>query len=194
MIIGGFLGSGKTTLLLNVVKKMIAQSKKIAVVENEIGEIGIDGNYLKKEGLTVQELFGGCICCTLTAGLIETLQKIETAYHPDLVIIEATGAARPGDIVTTLHDDNCPLRFESIKVVTVVDVTRYEMLIQVMEPLLTGQIQRADIVAVNKIDEASIKQIDRIIECIAKLNPSAAIVAMSAEEEVYTLNPFMELL
>src|SRR5210317_1406548 len=98
LIIAGFLGSGKTTLLLQVAKHLAAASKRIAIIENEMGEVGVDGDYLTLEGLHVQELLGGCICCTLAAGLVGTLEKVERLFQPDLVILEATGSARPSDI------------------------------------------------------------------------------------------------
>lgn len=75
IIISGFLGSGKTTLLLGMARSLVEASIRVAIIENEVGEIGIDGQYLRQEGLEVQELFGGCICCTLSAGLVPTLRK-----------------------------------------------------------------------------------------------------------------------
>ena len=182
LIISGFLGSGKTTLLLNIAKKLIADSLQIAIIENEIGDIGIDGNYLKQEGLTVQELFGGCICCTLTSGLIETLRQVYQQYHPNRIIIEATGAARPGDIVTTLHDPLCPLDIDFIKVITVVDATRYDMLMEMMQPLITAQIECADIVAVNKIDAIDASSLQSILIGVNSLNSTSMNLSISAEK------------
>ena len=82
LIIAGFLGSGRTTLLLEVARRLVAVPQKIAIIENEVGEIGIDGKYLHQKGLQVQELFGGCVCCTLSADLVSTLEKIEKLYQP----------------------------------------------------------------------------------------------------------------
>jgi G3E family GTPase len=96
LCIAGFLGSGKTTVLLEVARVMAEDGLKLAVVENEIGEVGIDGSYVRDQGLPVQELFGGCICCTLQAGLAETLLAVESDHDPDWVIIEPTGLAAPG--------------------------------------------------------------------------------------------------
>jgi len=191
LIISGFLGSGKTTLLLNIAKKLIADSLHIAIIENEIGDIGIDGNYLEQEGLTVQELFGGCICCTLSSGLIDTLRKVERLYHPDRIIIEATGAARPGDIVTTLHDPLCPLSIDTIKVITVVDATRYEMLMEMMQPLMSAQIEHADIVAVNKIDVLDASDVQSILTSVNTMNRSSKNMAICAEK-ADTLNTLMK--
>ncbi len=82
LIIAGFLGSGKTTLLLQVAKHLAAASQRIAIIENEMGEVGVDGEYLTLEGLHVQELLGGCICCTLAAGLVGTLEKVQRLFQP----------------------------------------------------------------------------------------------------------------
>ena len=109
LCIAGFLGSGKTTVLLEVARAMAEDGAQLAVIENEIGEVGIDGGYVREQGLPVQELFGGCICCTLQAGLVETLRAVESRYEPDWVIIEPTGLAAPGDILGVVVD-HCPER------------------------------------------------------------------------------------
>lgn len=179
LIMAGFLGSGKTTLLLQIAKRLSAASLKIAIIENEIGEIGVDGDYLNLEGLQVQELFGGCICCTLSSGLIETLEKIEARYQPDLVILEATGAARPGDILTNLN--KLQSKVEGIKILTLVDALRFEMLMEMMTPLLTAQIEAAHTVVVNKIDQVQKKNLEHVIQTISRLNPKAKVSTVSAE-------------
>lgn len=182
LIFAGFLGSGKTTLLLKVARQLVASSMKITIIENEMGEIGIDGDYLRLEGLSVQELFGGCICCTLSLGLNEMLEKVEKLYQPDLVILEATGAARAGDIITNIGQYNS--KIEDIRSITLVDAVRYEMLMEMMTPLITEQIEAADIVAVNKIDMVDQETLDKIIKDVGRLNPSSKLVAISAEDQV----------
>jgi G3E family GTPase len=189
LILAGFLGSGKTTLLLQIAKHLAATSQRIAIIENEMGEVGIDGDYLTLEGLHVQELLGGCICCTLAAGLVGTLEKVKRLFQPDLVILEATGAARPTDITRNLRDFRAQV--DSIRIITLVDAGRYEMLMEVMTPLLTAQIQAADIVAVNKIDRVEREAQQHIMESVRTLNSRAPIVAISAEERV-PLNALME--
>lgn len=181
LMIAGFLGSGKTTLLLQIARRLSEASLNIAIIENEIGEIGVDGDYLNMNGLHVQELFGGCICCTLATSLVATLQKLEQRYKPDLVILEPTGAAVPGDITANLH--NFPSKLGGIHTITILDASRYEMLMEMMEPLLTSQIQAADRVAVNKIDQVNQEMVDRIIQSVGHLNPQAKVNAISAEAQ-----------
>jgi G3E family GTPase len=188
LIIAGFLGSGKTTLLLQVAKRLAAASQRIAIIENEMGEVGVDGEYLTLEGLHVQELLGGCICCTLAAGLIGTLEKLKRLFQPDLAILEATGSARPADIVKNLRDYGADVG--AIRIITLVDPIRHEMLMEVMTPLVTAQIQAADIVAVNKIDQVEPETVQRTIRGARALNSRASIVAISAEERTQ-LNTLM---
>jgi G3E family GTPase len=179
LIIAGFLGSGKTTLLLEIAQRLAAASQKIAIVENEMGEVGVDGDYLTLEGLHVQELLGGCICCTLAAGLVPTLEKVRRLVQPDLVILEATGAARPADITQNLHDYRAEV--DSIQTVTLVDASRFEILMEVVTPLVTAQIEGADVVVVNKIDQVDQDTLGRTIDSATALNPRARVVAISAE-------------
>jgi G3E family GTPase len=178
LCIAGFLGSGKTTVLLGLARSMTQEGLRLAIVENEIGEVGVDGDYVREHGLPVQELFGGCICCTLQAGLVQTLQALEESYDPDWVIVEPTGLAAPGDIMTTVRE-SMP-QIVSIRVLTLIDAGRWDMLVHVVEPLITAQIEAADVVAVNKIDEADEAALAGIEAAARRLNAAAPIVRMSA--------------
>ncbi len=191
LIITGFLGSGKTTVLLHIARNLVSHSQEVIVIENEIGEIGIDGQYLNLHGLEVQELFGGCVCCTLSVGLIETLEKICSSRKPDWIILEATGAARPIDITGNLH--RLQAEIDSIQVATVVDAGRYEMLIDVMRPLLTTQIESADVVIINKTDRVDTEKSDQIAEDIKRMNSNSPTIKMSAQNEK-TLDGLLELI
>jgi G3E family GTPase len=182
LLLSGFLGSGKTTLLLEIARRLAAGSEKIAIIENEVGEVGIDGQYLRREGLEVQEMFGGCICCTLSVDLITTLKKLEQSFKPERVILEATGIARPGDIVPTVRQ-YASLLVDQIQVLVLVDGPRYEMLLEVMNPLVTAQIGAADVVVINKIDEMDEAGIEGIRESVKELNDKARVVAISAEQQ-----------
>jgi len=182
LLISGFLGSGKTTLLLEIARRLAADSGKIAIIENEVGEVGIDGQYLRREGLEVQEMFGGCICCTLSVDLVTTLKKLHQSVGPARVILEATGVARPGDIVPTVRR-YAPM-VDEIQVLVLLDGPRYEMLLEVMNPLVTAQIGAADIAVINKIDEMDEAGIDRVRRSVNDLNEKTRVVAISAEQQV----------
>lgn len=182
LLISGFLGSGKTTLLLEIARRMTAGSEKIAIIENEVGEVGIDGQYLRQEGLEVQEMFGGCVCCTLSVDLITTLKKLDQSFRPERVILEATGVARPGDIVPTVR--RYASMVDEIQALVLVDGPRYEMLLEVMNPLVTAQIGAADIVVINKIDEMDEEGIESIRKSVSDLNEKTRVVAISAEQQI----------
>lgn len=176
----GFLASGKTTLILAIAKGLKPAFKKIVILENEVGQIGIDDKYLRKNGLEVQELFGGCICCSLASDLVTTLEKIETTFQPDLTILEASGVARPEDLAEGVSKYCSSV--EDNRVLTIVDGVRYEMLMHIMEPLITAQIEAADIIAINKIDVMSEQEISAVEQSIRKLNGKSRILPISADE------------
>jgi G3E family GTPase len=178
LCIAGFLGSGKTTVLLEVARAMVEDGSRLAVIENEIGEVGIDGGYVREQGLPVQELFGGCICCTLQVGLVETLRAVESRYAPDWVIIEPTGLAAPGDILG-LVVDHCP-DVDTIRVLTLADAARWPMLLEIVEPLVTAQLEAADIVAVNKVDEVGEVELAAVVKSVRGLAPKATLLPVSA--------------
>ncbi len=186
LMIAGFLGSGKTTLLLPMARRLSNTANKIVIIENEMGQIGIDGDYLRLNGLEVQELFGGCICCTLSASLIETIDKVDKNYAPDIVILEATGAARPGDIIANLKKFRG--KIQKTLVITIVDAVRFHMLMEMMEPLLTAQIEAGDIILINKIDCTDPKTIEAITRKIIKVKPGVNIEAISCENKTHVEN------
>jgi G3E family GTPase len=179
LCIGGFLGSGKTALLLHVARTMVSSSLKVAIVENEIGQVGVDGDYVREQGLVVQELFGGCICCTLQTGLVETLRDVDTLYAPDWVIVEPTGMASPGDIAATVR--RWLPQVSAVRLLTLVDAERFEMLYEVVTPLIEAQIQAADVIAVNKVDCVSAEVLDAVTGEVRRLNDNALVLPVSAE-------------
>jgi G3E family GTPase len=178
LCIAGFLGSGKTTVLLEVARAMAEDGIKLAVIENEIGEVGVDGGYVREQGLPVRELFGGCICCTLQSGLVETLLAVESEYHPDWVIVEPTGLAAPGDLLGVVVD-HCP-EVDTIRVLTLVDAPRWPMLLEIVEPLVTAQLDTADVVAVNKIDEVDEEALAAVLSSVRSLAGKASVLPISA--------------
>jgi G3E family GTPase len=178
LCIAGFLGSGKTTILLEVARALAGEGCSLAVIENEIGEVGIDGGYVREQGIPVQELFGGCICCTLQVGLVETLLSVRDLYDPDWVIIEPTGLAAPADILGLVVDHVPDL--DIVRVLTIVDAPRWPMLLEVVEPLVTSQLQTADAVAVNKVDEVDGEALAAVLESVRSLAGDATILPVSA--------------
>jgi G3E family GTPase len=181
ILISGFLGSGKTTLIINLARQATALGQQIAILVNEIGEIGIDDQLMRQLDLNTWELTDGCICCTLSADLVTTLQTLDAEYQPDLVILEPSGAAEPGNIMRALpYYKGCPL--ESIKSVVLVDPLRIGPLYEVMTPLITKQIGAAELVIITKADLASAEEMEAAQRIITEIKPQAEIVALSARQ------------
>jgi G3E family GTPase len=178
LCIAGFLGSGKTTMLLEIARALTEDGLKLAIVENEIGEVGVDGGYVREQGLPVQELFGGCICCTLQAGLVQTLLQVNEQYGPDWIIVEPTGLAAPGDMLEPIRHHVPDLG--EVSVLTVVDAARWEMLLEVVEPLVTSQLESADVVAVNKVDEVDDAALAAVLASVRELAGDAQVLPVSA--------------
>ncbi|MBN1267658.1 MAG: hypothetical protein JXA25_19355 [Anaerolineales bacterium] len=174
LLFSGFLGSGKTTLVLRVVQYALEKDIKVAILVNEIGEVGIDNQLMRQLDMNVWELLGGCICCTLSADLVSTLEQLDRDYSPDLVLIEPSGAADPRSILRALpYYKGTP--FESQISVSILDPLRLEMLYAVMTPLILSHIKHADFVLVSKCDLAEEKQIAFARRISLENNPEASI-------------------
>ena len=186
IIFGGFLGSGKTSFILSLAHFLVEKQGKckseVVIIENEIGETGIDDKVFKSEGFNVKELFSGCICCQLTADLTLTLNELAKTLNPAWVILEATGLAYPSKILDTLHKYSEGL--ESISTVTIVDAERWEELSEVMPILIETQVRDGEIVIINKIDLITNEQLKLVESDIIRINPEATIYKLSATGSV----------
>jgi G3E family GTPase len=172
LIVTGFLGSGKTSLLIRLARAAAARGKRAAVLVNEIGEIGIDNQLIRQLALNVWELLGGCICCKLSADLVTTLEQLDADYHPDLVIVEPSGAADPSGVLKALpYYHGAPL--ESRRTVSILDPLRLEILYEVMTPLISAHIQQAQVIVIAKCDLASPAEIAFASQTAQTVNPQA---------------------
>ena len=186
----GFLGSGKTSLLLKIAKELSQQQKRCAIIVNEVGEIGIDNLQMKKMGYDVWEIFGGCICCTLAISLNDTMHQLLEQYETEYILMEPSGAADPSALYPTLA--RCGFTPEKIKNVMIMDPTRVEMLVEVLEPYLEAAIPLADLAVINKIDVATAAEIEQSEQVIRQYNPSVSIVQINVNE--LTVSQLQELL
>lgn len=150
LILGGFLGSGKTTVVNKLLEAMNEEGSTVAVVENELGTVGIDQETLDKPALQIVPLFGGCVCCEITGELIVALHGIRNQLNPDYVIVELTGMA----LLDTMRD--YLLKFASlgaaIHLICVVDGSRWDTLVGEIKPILEKQLHNTDLVLINKVD------------------------------------------
>lgn len=176
LLFAGFLGSGKTSLIIPLAKAVVKSERRAAIVVNEIGEIGIDNQLMRQLDLNVWELVAGCICCTLSADLVTKLQKLDADYAPDLVVVEPSGAADPRNIIRALpYYHGRPLA--SLRTVSLVDPLRLDMLMEVMTPLITAQIQHADVIVITKSDLATLDQVEFTRRTIHDINPSVRVLS-----------------
>ena len=186
----GFLGSGKTSLLLKCAEYLAGNNKKCAIIINEIGEIGIDNLQMKKLGYDVWEIFGGCICCTLAISLEDTIRQLQEKYDTEYILMEPSGAADPSALYPTLA--HCGFTQQKIKNVMIMDPTRVEMLVAVLEPYLEAAIPLADLAVINKIDVATAAEIEQSEQVIRQYNPGVSIAQIDVNE--LTANQIKDML
>ncbi|MBN1109652.1 MAG: hypothetical protein JXA45_02710 [Methanomassiliicoccales archaeon] len=193
VLISGFLGSGKTTLILSIIDRISAATgKKIAVIVNDFGNIGIDGKVMEKFGLKVKELPQGCICCTLGAVFLDTVRIIEDKFYPDLIVVEPSGIANPDAILATMeHYRGRPLGF--VRVVILVDTVRFPILKNAMRKSLNVQLQVADIVVMSKADEVDQARLKEVEEYVRQIVGDKPVIPISANNG-QNLNDFVDML
>jgi G3E family GTPase len=174
LLVTGFLGSGKTTLVIQLAQAVLAQGRRAAILVNEIGEIGIDNQLMRRLDLNVWELLNGCICCTLSGDLVTTLQKLDADYAPDLVIVEPSGAADPRNVLIALpFYHGKPL--ESIRTIAILDATRAAMLAEVLTPLITSQMRSSELTLISKCDLATPDEVAFAQQTALELCPQARV-------------------
>jgi len=180
LLISGFLGSGKTTMVLSTIDRIIKRKhKKVVVIVNDFGKIGIDGKVMEKYGLEVREMPSGCICCTLGADLLTTLKDVAEAFNPDLVVIEPTGVADPMAIHETLKLYVGP-PVNSTRIAIIIDAVRFAVIFKALERPLKNQLRAADVIIINKMDEVDEETVKGIERSIRDLGLSTRIIPASA--------------
>jgi len=180
LLISGFLGSGKTTMVLSTIERIIQRKhKKVVVIVNDFGQIGIDGKVMEKFGLEVREMPTGCICCTLGSDLLTTLRDVAEGFKPDLVIIEPTGVADPEAIHETLKLYNGP-PIGTVRIVIIVDAVRYPVIVKALTRPLKNQLKAADVIVINKLDEVDESSVKGIEQSIRDLGLQTKIIPASA--------------
>jgi G3E family GTPase len=175
LLISGFLGAGKTTLVQNLLTSRTEGLGKVAVLVNEVGEIGIDGTLLSGQDVDIVELTGGCICCTQTGAFLKALHEIRDRVAPDFLLIETSGVAQPAEMFVLLEDPSVSEFFALRSVVTVVDASFFEAR-EVLGPFYDNQIQAGDVILLNKIDQADEARLREIEAQVRGLNSRARLL------------------
>ncbi len=180
IVISGFLGSGKTTLLLTLAKTFSGQGHKVAIIENEVGKTGVDGELLKAEGLSVREIYSGCVCCSLRHDLIQTLLELEREVKPDVIFLEPSGVAGPKQIQQCLCGYSGEI--EKTVMIAVADAQRLPIIRDFSIPLVHDGIEIADLVVINKADLVSPEQLMELQRRLLEVNPVAEMLCISAQQ------------
>jgi G3E family GTPase len=179
--IAGFLGSGKTTLLITIAKDLVQRGHRIAIIVNDVGEINVDAKFIESYGLKAKEISGGCICCQIAGSFANTLAILHNTFKPDIVIVEPSGVAIPWGLkrAAEYSEAETDVVIEHAPVVTLVDATRIDMLIDAVKRLVETQIREADVCLINKVDAATQEQIEKSRKLIQNINPRAEIMLAS---------------
>ena len=180
ILISGFLGSGKTTMLLSTVDQIIAMTKKrVVIIKNDFGNVGIDAKVMEKSGLEVRELPSGCICCTLGIDFLKTLTAVATEFHPDIVFVEPSGLADPASIIALMKRYEGP-KVDRIRVMIIVDAVRFNLISRAMPAPMERQLRIGDVIVINKIDEATKEQIQEVETAVRNMGLDKQMIMASA--------------
>ena len=174
-IFSGFLGAGKTTLI----KKLIAEAysgEKLVLIENEFGEINIDGGFLKESGIQINELNAGCICCSLVGDFRAALQQVVEQYHPDRIVIEPSGVGKLSDVTRAVEGVAEHLDVQLNSFVTVADVNKVKMYMKNFGEFYDDQVSHASCIILSRTGNASEEKIAAAVAMLAEKNPTATIV------------------
>ena len=173
-IISGFLGAGKTTLIQKLLKEAF-QNEKVALIENDFGEISVDAALLKSSGIEIKEINAGCICCSLSGDFVQALKELLTRFHPDKIIIEPSGVGKLSDVVKACADPRIQSLAAVKSKITVVDVKRCKIYLENFGEFFEDQIQNADVVLLSRTDVFP-DRINPACGLVSALNPHAAIL------------------
>jgi G3E family GTPase len=181
-IISGFLGAGKTTLIKKLLAEALSGTKTV-LIENEFGEVGVDGGFLQQAGIEIREMNAGCICCSLVGDFDTNLTEIMNKYSPERILIEPSGVGKLSDVAEAIK--NVTEKFPDMilnSAVTVVDVTKAKVYIKNFGEFFTNQIESAGTIILTRTDKADDAKIEEVVELIRTLNKKATIITTPLSE------------
>ena len=180
-IISGFLGAGKTTLI----KKLLSEAftgEQVVLIENEFGEIGIDGGFLKESGIEIREMNSGCICCSLVGDFGKSLREVVDTYHPDRILIEPSGVGKLSDVIKAVQDVQAEIDAELNSFTTVVDVTKCRIYRKNFGEFFSNQIEYAGAVILSRTDKAKPEKVEESVALLRELNDKAPFITTPISE------------
>ena len=174
-IISGFLGAGKTTLISKLLKEALPD-EQVVLIENEFGEIGIDGGFLKDSGVEITEMNSGCICCSLVGDFGTSLKEVVDKYHPDRIIIEPSGVGKLSDVIKAVKDLHIENEIRLNSASTVADASKVKMYMKNFGEFFNNQIEHAGTIILSRTQNVSEDKLKKAIEMIRSLNADAHII------------------
>ncbi len=180
-IISGFLGAGKTTLINKLLKECL-QDEKVVLVENEFGEIGVDGSFLKDTGVQIKEMTSGCICCSLAGNFTVALREVAAQFSPDRIIIEPSGVGMLSDVVKAVQSAAAGTAMQPDLLITVVDATKIERYRKYIAEFYNDQVGNAAAVILSRTQNLTEEERLKAVSALRELNPSAAMITTPWEE------------
>ena len=180
-IFSGFLGAGKTTLIKKLLKEALAGSQ-VVLIENEFGEIGIDGGFLKESGIEIKEMNSGCICCSLVGDFGTSLKEVMDTYHPERILIEPSGVGKLSDVVKAVQNVDMGSEVTINSAVAVVDASKCRLYIKNFGEFFINQIEHAGTIILSRTDVASEAKIQQAVELIREHNSKATIITTPIEQ------------
>ncbi len=173
-IFSGFLGAGKTTLIKKLIEEAY-KGEKVVLIENEFGEIGIDGGFLKDAGVEINEMNSGCICCSLVGDFGKALEKVIAEFHPDRILIEPSGVGKLSDIIQAVED----LDLEEVKLngfTTIVDAKKVKIYMKNFGEFYNNQVEHASSIILSHTKGMEDEKIEKVVEILREHNPNATII------------------
>lgn len=174
-IVSGFLGAGKTTLIKKLLKESLADTK-VVLIENEFGEIGIDGGFLKESGIEIKEMNSGCICCSLVGDFGTSLREVLDTYTPDRILIEPSGVGKLSDVMKAVQDAMADREVELNSAVAVVDACKCRMYIKNFGEFFVNQIEHAGTVILSRTDKLNEEKLAACVALVREYNARATII------------------
>ncbi|MEY8275915.1 GTP-binding protein, partial [Blautia marasmi] len=180
-IFSGFLGAGKTTLIKKLLKEAYS-GEQVVLIENEFGEIGIDGGFLKEAGIEIREMNSGCICCSLVGDFGEALKEVIQKYQPDRIIIEPSGVGKLSDVIKAVKKVEGEVDIKLNSFTTLVDVMKCKMYMKNFGEFFSNQIEYAGTIILSRTDKSTEEKVIAALQLIRGLNKSAAVITTPIEK------------
>ena len=178
-IISGFLGAGKTTLIKKIFETVLT-NEKVVLIENEFGEIGIDGSFLKESGIQIKEINAGCICCSLVGDFSTSMKEVIDTYHPERIIIEPSGVGKLSDIINAVNELQDDIKLNILA--TVVDGIKTKMYLKNFGEFFNNQVEAANTIVISKTDKMNEEKVLEVVDLIKEKNHHATIITTAIKD------------